>query len=774
MKFKRVNILAVSLFCLWAVLGTSARPVPAGQVPPPQQVSQQQAPAESEGGSLYGRGDVTRQSKLGDSLVKFMVGNVVIYHNGTVMTCDSAVQYNKFLVAGFKNVIVNKDDTYIYGDKIDYDTRTAIANIYSELVKTVDKDAVMYTRNMAFNTDTNVGYYTGGGTLLQKENRMESDMGYYYADTRDVVGIGSVQMRNEDYDFISDSVRYNMDEEVAHFTSRSYLWSKNDEFLTALRGNYDTRREKYTFTEQSYILTPTREAWGDTLIYEAPEQNAFFLGNCQLVDTTERAMAFGDYIRYWGESQNALLTRNPSVLRVDDNNEDTLFMRFDSIFLFSVHRGDTLSSVNVSLDSLVADSAILNAARNIAVDSADLSDSVGELNAEPKTMPETMPQIMSQPQPVSVQAKEPELEPQVPGAPEAQKPEVPGHMPLAGEAAATATVKEETKELSRREQRRLEREQRQTPAEKVAELQSMAPALHEYEREHEHELDADTGLRIITEDSLAMVDVKVPVLSGVAGDSISQQQDSMLRIIKGYYNGRIYSADMQALSDSMVAFSIDSTVHMYKNPLIWHGNNQVQAEYVDIFTKNRTIHRALFMGNPIMSAIVDSGMYNQVKGLKIEAFFNDGNIYRADVVGNAQTFYFMEETDSLGKIITGFLTLKSADKSFYFVDGEIDDLVARKNPESKMFPLDKIPEDQPMTLPGFEWQAHLRPSRRDVFDRVIRSTEREYYEALAKPGFPITRDIEDHRKKLIQGGVWIDRTDTLSPAAMEFLDNLPR
>ena len=57
------------------------------------------------------------------------------------------------------------------------------------------------------------------------------------------------------------------DSEIARFYTRSYIWNKDDEFLTALKGSYDRKADLYTFTDQSYILTKTREVWADTILY---------------------------------------------------------------------------------------------------------------------------------------------------------------------------------------------------------------------------------------------------------------------------------------------------------------------------------------------------------------------------------------------------------------------------------------------------------------------------------------------------------------------------
>ena len=141
------------------------------------------------------RADVMSSLKVGDSTALLLVGHVVFHHNGAVITCDSAIRYNDRRMDCYKNVVVNKDSTFIFGDKADYDGLSNEAHIYSPLIKMIDKDATLYTYHFSFNTLTNVGHYWGGGTMSQKDNLMESSDGYYYVDMRDLVGVRNVEMR---------------------------------------------------------------------------------------------------------------------------------------------------------------------------------------------------------------------------------------------------------------------------------------------------------------------------------------------------------------------------------------------------------------------------------------------------------------------------------------------------------------------------------------------------------------------------------------------------
>ena len=56
----------------------------------------------------------------GDTTATVLVGHFAAQHNGAVITCDSAIRYNDKRIECFGNVLINKKETYIYGDRADY------------------------------------------------------------------------------------------------------------------------------------------------------------------------------------------------------------------------------------------------------------------------------------------------------------------------------------------------------------------------------------------------------------------------------------------------------------------------------------------------------------------------------------------------------------------------------------------------------------------------------------------------------------------------------
>ena len=75
--------------------------------------------------------------------------------------------------------------------------------------------------------------------LTNRENHLESDRGYYYADTHQIICVDRVEMRNDKYELKGDSVDYNMATDNAFFFDRTNIWNKDGDYLYADRGSYD-------------------------------------------------------------------------------------------------------------------------------------------------------------------------------------------------------------------------------------------------------------------------------------------------------------------------------------------------------------------------------------------------------------------------------------------------------------------------------------------------------------------------------------------------------
>ncbi len=341
---RRVVAISVLLVALASLVFAGSTGLPSLSAPQPQQ----RAEKPSISGKSQKRDYVEMKSDEGWQMehngqkIMVVVGNFAAHHNGTVITADSAVRYTERHIECFGNVLINRGSTYIYGDRAEYDGETNEAKVYSKIVKVVDGDATLFTYNFSFNTQTNTGRYSGGGVLISGDNMLESDRGYIYSDEHEIICVDRVQMRNNEYDMTGDSVVYNTETDFAQFFTRTNIWNKaekgsgeEDDYLYADRGTFDKRKQLYTLTLNGYILTKDQELLCDTLDYYRDSNYVRLKRNIQIDDRTQKMLIFGDWGEYWKEPGNVFVTKEPSLISYDLSQGDSVFVRSDSMFVYT-------------------------------------------------------------------------------------------------------------------------------------------------------------------------------------------------------------------------------------------------------------------------------------------------------------------------------------------------------------------------------------------------------------------------------------------------------
>ena len=743
--------------------------------------------AQSGGSSRRGRkpvdmqGDDAYSIKYEDTTALCLVGNVMFYHNGTVITCDSAVRYSERHMECFRNVLINKDSLYVYGDRAEYNGETNMAYIYSPLIKVIDGDATMYTYSFSFNTLENVGRFGGGAIITNGDNRLEAERGYYYADSSVVICVEAVEMQDTQYKLQSDSVIYNLDTDVAEFATETFIWNENNEMVNAKSGRYDRNADRFELFEDSYILTEKQEVWADSVDYRRALENAILRRNIQIDDSDQKVLAFGDYGEYWGDREEALLTERPLVISYDPEMGDSLFVRADSILLFTERPYD-IDSTAVA-DSLATDSlattpqGVQSFGEDIRQQIADAAAAMGVTTDSVAVATPIEDSVAAQPTD-SVSIAQP-VEDSVAAAIVELTPEQLKEQAKAEKEAAKAAAKAE-KERVKAEKAKAKAEKAAAKEarlkEKAAERRAKRLAkIEKYERKKGIVRDS-LAQDSLAADSLAQVDPAAEFAADEQSDSVAVADtiphDSVRRIIRAYRNVRSYRSDFQSICDSMAILSLDSTIHLYQSPILWYGANQVTANVIDIYTANQQITRAEFIGNPIMAEQIDSVAFNQVAGKTIEALFRDNEVYRINAVGNGQTLYYT--TDQNSGRVTEFMTITCGDISFLMKDRQIETIIWRGNPVYSIYNITQVPEDQQRTLRDFVWHGDKRPELDQVLDRNLRPSRREEMLKKPQPEFPIQQSIDRRRKRLTESGQWRDRTETLSPDAIQFVESVSR
>jgi hypothetical protein len=184
------------------------------------------------------------------------------------------------------------------------------------------------------------------------------------------------------------------------------------------------------------------------------------------------------------------------------------------------------------------------------------------------------------------------------------------------------------------------------------------------------------------------------------------------RLLLAYHHIKFYKEDMQGMCDSLIYRVEDSVISMRTDPVLWTQSNQLSADSILMFvTDNRIDSMALYN----MAFIISKdklGTFDQIKGKEMRGYFKENQLYRINVMGNAETIYFVREDD--GAMI-GINKLVSSNMAIVMEDKKVVKIIYYSRPEGKMYPEEDLGKEQRI-IKGFNWQDEERPgSKEEIF-----------------------------------------------------------
>jgi lipopolysaccharide export system protein LptA len=172
-----------------------------------------------------------------------------------------------------------------------------------------------------------------------------------------------------------------------------------------------------------------------------------------------------------------------------------------------------------------------------------------------------------------------------------------------------------------------------------------------------------------------------------------------------YYHAKFYRHDLQGASDSMLYRFRDSTILLYKGPVLWSENNQLTADSIYILTSNKSVKQLMLFNSAFIISKDSTESYNQIKGKNMTGFFKDNQLNRIDVYANAETVYFVREED---KSLIGINKAVAGNMHIYLKDKKIEGITYLDNPVATLFP-EKDIQARDRILKDFKWHGNQRP-----------------------------------------------------------------
>ena len=178
------------------------------------------------------------------------------------------------------------------------------------------------------------------------------------------------------------------------------------------------------------------------------------------------------------------------------------------------------------------------------------------------------------------------------------------------------------------------------------------------------------------------------------------------KILKGFYDVRIFKSDVRGKSDSIHYNQTNGLIKLLKrplnqtivrnltdeeknkkNPVVWFGKNQLTGDEIFLKSNAQTqeLDSLLISGNVFMIQKDSNSKdgYNQIKGAKLEGSFYEGKLDNVNVVKNSVILYYMHSDD--GEDFLGLNKTFASSILIKFEKNEISEVSFYKTPDGNIF-----------------------------------------------------------------------------------------
>jgi len=233
---------------------------------------------------------------------------------------------------------------------------------------------------------------------------------------------------------------------------------------------------------------------------------------------------------------------------------------------------------------------------------------------------------------------------------------------------------------------------------------------------------------IITQRALAVNIVDQDSLY-IHADTLVATGPSEKRILRGYYDVRIFKSDLRGKSDSIHLNQKTGLIKMLKlpltrkenqifsesqknarNPILWFGKSQMSGDKIFLTSDINTqkLDSLKIIGNSWIiekDSISESG-FNQIKGVLLDGLFKNGELSEIEIAKNTEVIYYMysdEDNELIGIDKTTCSRLMMITE-----DDQIKDITFFVSPDGELLPEKDLPINE-RKLKGFIWRDDERP-----------------------------------------------------------------
>ncbi len=593
------------------------------------------------------------------------------------MYCDTAIIEENDVVA-YGNVIIQQGDSLnVFADSLVYLGNERIADLYRGVVLE-NGEQRLFTEVLKYNLDTKVATYFTGAMLTNEETQLTSKRGYYYVNEKEAFFKDSVVVINDEFTLQADTLKYDTETKVATFLGPSLI-RQDSAKIYCEAGFYDTANKRAEFTKNAQYLKGEQEATALVIRYEGADDQVILEGDARFKEGEKDATA--DVIRY-DDKQDLIFLEGNAVYK-----DETQFIEADKIEYDSKSESvktDGRSRIVDETQILIADQIDYdnNSQLGIATGNVFWVDTVEQItisceNAEYDRATDYLKATGGRPLMTTLINGDTLY--LVADTLISYRP-----------SAVMDTIVQELDSLQ------LQIDSVQLQKDTLGGDVSILPPID------------SIVIKPLPMDTLALDSIGMDSLlvDSLLVDTLVQAPDPDARNLIANRNVIVYKSNMQAVCDSLTYSTADSLFQFFKDPIIWSDTSQFYADVIHMKLANNKIDRILLYENSFIVNSPDEVFFNQIKGRDIIAFFEEDEIRRVRVDGNAESVYYALDDDrayvAVNKTVCSEMML-------FFGNNEIEQINFYRQPQATMHPMNQI-DHETLELPGFYWETKKRPS----------------------------------------------------------------
>lgn len=679
-------------------------------------------------------------------------GNIFFYrpvyeHVGSTLSSDSGYLHKdnigRQFFEAFGNVIITQPDgTQIFSNKLHYEAAMQLATLTGAVRMVSTSGSILTTDHLVYNMRSKIGNYYSGGRILSGSDTITSQRATYFENTGESYFNQKVVVRSTNVKVYTDSMKYNGNTRITDFYGPTNIKGNKGENLYTEKGRYHMATGQAYFSKNNLYTEGTKFLKGDSLFYDRQVGIGKAVKNVVFVDTLDKFYAYGGFGLYNGRNESITMTDKPliiSVVKKDSTQKDSVSslspvqqksekeLKNEAKELKKIekeqHKDDLKSNKTTSQVALEEKE---HPGKNIKSGNNKPLKADSQVDSVFMTADTLFSQMIFRRDYI---AKDFKLNREG-GAIEDDNEVDYGDQDSSSTTVDSTGTLENIKDdlhkgidsLHKKDSGKpvLEKSIKKvqdtlTNKKPIAAKKTPAIVGDQNKIEIEKNLKADSVLRkkaIIPKGGESDKLMGAALKNAQQGKRDSLAQDTAkTRIIKAYYNARLFKSDLQAVADSMYYGMQDSMFRLMGKPMMWAENSQISGDTIFLQVKNQKLDNSLLVGNAFMvNATSDSLKFNQIKGRKITSFFTNNRMERLFVDGNAENIFY--NIDEKTNVTTELIHDRSSRFKILMEDNKLKEYVSIRKVDGKVYPIAEVTADKEF-LPNFTWRPEDRPKSKD-------------------------------------------------------------